>query len=240
MSQTATTPLASPELRADLAAANQILFDQGLNDGYGHVSVRHDHDPGRYVMLRDPAPGTIDAEACFEFDLESDPIPGRAGHCKERFIHGEIYKMRPDVQAVVHTHAVEMILFSVLAETLRPIYQMSSFLGDGAPVFEIRSIEPRSDLLITDQKRGRGLAATLGAGAVVLMRGHGASVVGSSLKEAVYRTIYSAQNARLQVAASHIGQATFLDDLEIQHIDNTSSYKKAWNFWKERALRRWS
>ena len=161
--------------------------------------------------------------------------------CKERFIHGEIYKMRPDVQAVVHTHAVEMILFSVLTETLRPIYQMSSFLGDGAPVFEIRSTTRRAAiLLITDQKRGQGLAASLGASAVVLMRGHGASVVGSSLKEAIYRTIYSAQNARLQVAASHIGQATFLDELEIQHIDNTSSYKKAWNFWKERALRRWS
>jgi ribulose-5-phosphate 4-epimerase/fuculose-1-phosphate aldolase len=231
---------ASAELREKLALANQILFDHDLNDGYGHISVRHDADPGRYVMMRDLAPGLIDADDFIEFDLESRPIPGRQGSCKERFIHGEIYKARPDVMAVVHTHAVEMVLFSVVPEKLRPIYQMSYFLGAGAPVFEIRDVPERSDLLIHDARRGVALAHTLGSNAMVLMRGHGASVVGESIEEAIYRTIYAAQNAQLQIDAAKFGAATFLDALEIDSIDNRNSYKKAWYFWQERAQRRWS
>lgn len=236
----ATVSMASAALRAELAIANQILFDQELNDGYGHVSVRHDLDPNRYVMMRDLVPGKIDSEDVIEFDLDSKPVPGRAGRCKERFIHGEIYKARPDVMAVVHTHAIDMILFSVVREPLRPIYQMSHFLGKGAPVFEIRDVPERSDLLISTAGRGHALARSLGASAIVLMRGHGASVVGASLQEAVYRTIYAAQNARLQVDASRFGEAIYLDDVEIEHIDIANSYDKAWCFWKERALLRWS
>jgi HCOMODA/2-hydroxy-3-carboxy-muconic semialdehyde decarboxylase len=241
MNDTATTvPPASAELREKLAAANQILFDHDLNDGYGHVSVRHDADPGRYVMMRDLAPGVVDLDDVIEFDLDSRPIPGRAGSCKERFIHGEIYKARPDVMAVVHTHAPEMILFSVVHEPLRPIYQMSWFLGAGAPVFEIRDVPERSDLLITDEMRGGALARTLGRDALVLMRGHGASVVGGSIEEAIYRTVYAAQNARLQSDAARFAPATYLDAHEIAHIDNSGSYKKAWHFWKVRAARRWA
>jgi HCOMODA/2-hydroxy-3-carboxy-muconic semialdehyde decarboxylase len=233
-------PIASAELRLNLAVANQILFDHDLNDGYGHISARHDGDPYRFVMIRDMAPGTLDGESAIEFDLDGMPIPGRAGSCRERFIHGEIYKARPDVMAVVHTHASEMILFSVLSEKLRPLYQMSSFLGDGAPVFEIRDLPDRGDLLISDTPRGIALARSLGDHAVVLMRGHGASIVGSSLQEAIYRTIYAAQNARLQIDARRFGEATYLDDVEIAAIDQRGSFSKAWHFWKERALRRWS
>jgi ribulose-5-phosphate 4-epimerase/fuculose-1-phosphate aldolase len=235
-----TLPLASASLRADLAVANQILFDQDLNDGFGHISVRHDGDPNRYVMLRDLVPGTVDPDAVVEFDIESRPVAGREGRCKERFIHGEIYKARADVMAVVHTHAVEMILFSVVREPLRPIYQMSHFLGKGAPVFEARDLPERSDLLVSTMERGQALAKCLGANAVVLMRGHGASVVGASIQEVIYRTVYAAQNARLQVDASRFGAATYLDDEEIAHIDMANSFEKAWQFWKERALRRWS
>jgi ribulose-5-phosphate 4-epimerase/fuculose-1-phosphate aldolase len=132
-----------------------------------------------------------------------------------------------------------MILFSVVHERLRPIYQMSSFLGAGAPVFEIRDVPERSDLLISTAPRGKALARALGSSAVVLMRGHGASVVGSSLKEAIYRTVYAAQNAQLQLDAARFGDATYLDVLEIANINNDGSYEKAWHFWKERALRRW-
>ncbi len=233
-------PIASAALRADLAVANQILFDHDLNDGYGHISARHDADPYRFVMIRDLAPGQLNEDDAIEFDLEGTPIPGRSGSCRERFIHGEIYKARPDVMAVVHTHAAEMILFSVVPEKLRPIYQMSSFLGDGAPVFEIRDLPDRGDLLISDAPRGTALAHSLGSRAVVLMRGHGASIVGDSIQEAVYRTIYAAQNARLQIDARRFGEAVYLDDIEIGAIDQRGSYPKAWHFWKERALRRWS
>lgn len=239
MTQTAAVPPASAALRDELAVANQILFDQDLNDGYGHISARHDRDPQRYIMLRDLVPGRLDAENAIEFDLDSVPIPGREGRCKERFIHGEIYKLRPDVKAIVHSHAVELILFSVLRDPLRPIYQMSAFLGEGAPVFEIRDLPDRGDLLISTAERGRALAQTLGSQGVVLMRGHGASIVGSSLREVMYRTIYAAQNARLQRDAARFGPATYLDAFEIEHIDNANSYEKAWNFWHQRALRGW-
>lgn len=240
MSDTATNvPPAAAELREKLALANQILFDHDLNDGYGHVSFRHDRDPQRFVMMRGLAPGVVDADAVIEFDLEGRPIPGRAGSCRERFIHSEIYKARPDVNAVVHTHAVEMVLFSVVPEKLRPIYQMANFLGSGAPVFEIRNLPNRSHLLIHDVERGRALARTLGDDAVVLMRGHGASVVGASIEQVIFRTIYAAQNARLQLDAARFGAATYLDQLEIDSIDNDESHGKAWHFWSERAQRRW-
>jgi len=235
-----TGPLASAALRTDLAIANQILFDHDLNDGYGHVSVRNDGDPNRYVMLRDIVPGVIDPDSAIEFDLNSVPIPGREGHCRERFIHGEIYRCRPDVNAVVHSHAPELILFSTLREPLRALFQTSAFLGAGAPVFEIRDVLPRSDLLISNAERGEALARSLGSSAVVLMRGHGASIVGTSLIEAIHRTVYAAQNARLQRDAAHFGDVTYLDAFEHEHIRGGNSYDKAWTFWKERALRRWA
>lgn len=236
MTQTAdAVPVASSDLRTDLAIANQILFDHYLNDGFGHVTVRHDRDPNRYVMLRDLVPGVMEPDATIEFDLESRPIPERAGDCREKFIHGEIYKRRPEVMAIVHTHAAPLVLFSVLHEKLRPIYHMSYFLGSGAPVFEMREFEGHSDLLIKSAARGRALATTLGHDGVVLMRGHGATVVGASLKEAIYRTIYSVQNAQLQTDASRFGRATFLSDEEVALC--TTTYDKAWLFWKQRALR---
>lgn len=233
-------PPASRALREELAIANEILFDQELNDGFGHVSARHDRDAQRYVMLRDLAPGEVDPETAIEFDLESRPIPGRAGSCKERYIHGEIYRARPDVHAIVHTHAVPMILFSVVAEPLRPIYQMAYFLDAGAPLFEVRDLPDRSDLLVSTPERGAALARTLGPAGVVLMRGHGASVVGASLKEAIYRTIYAAQNAALQRDAWAFGGATFLDATEIAAIDNANAYDKAWRYWAQRAKRGWT
>jgi HCOMODA/2-hydroxy-3-carboxy-muconic semialdehyde decarboxylase len=232
-------PLASAELRADLADANQILFDQDLNDGFGHISVRHDADPGRYVMMRNLEPGIVDPDSVIEFDLESRPIPGRTGSCKERFIHGEIYKARPDVGAIVHTHAVPLVLFSVIPEALRPLSHMAYFLNEGAPSFEIRDVPDPGDLLITTEERGKALALALAADALVLMRGHGASVVGKSLREVMYRTIYAAQNAQMQCAARQFGSPTFLNRAEIAASDNENAYEKAWRFWKRRAKRGW-
>jgi ribulose-5-phosphate 4-epimerase/fuculose-1-phosphate aldolase len=232
-------PLASAELRADLADANQILFDQDLNDGFGHISVRHDADPSRYVMMRNLEPGIVDPDGVIEFDLESRPVPGRNGSCKERFIHGEIYKARSDVNAIVHTHAVPLVLFSVIPERLRPLYQMSYFLRAGAPVFEVRDVPDRSDVLISTEERGRALASTLAKEALVLMRGHGASVVGKSLKEVVYRTIYAAQSAELQRDARQFGTPVYLDASEIAACDHENAYEKAWRFWKRRSMRGW-
>jgi HCOMODA/2-hydroxy-3-carboxy-muconic semialdehyde decarboxylase len=174
-----------PRLVEDLVAANRVLADLGVVDGFGHVSARHDKDPNRYLMARSLAPALVRAEDILEYDLDSVAIDprGRALFL-ERFIHGEIYKARPDVKAVVHCHAPSLIPFGASTVRLQPIYHMSSFLGAGVPVFEIRDVAgPGSDLLVRDGRLGAALARILADKPVALMRGHGAVAVGSSFRK---------------------------------------------------------
>src|SRR4029453_13173436 len=161
-----------PALVEDLVAANRILADQGVVDGYGHVSARHPASAERYLMARSIAPELVTAADIMEYDLDSVPVDVRGrGSYLERFIHGEIYKARPDVMAVVDHHSPSVIPFSVSPQALRPIYHMAAFLGDRVPVFEIRNFGGASDLLVRTPALGRGLAQTLGAHATALMRG---------------------------------------------------------------------
>ena len=164
-----------PKLLEDLVAANRILADQGVVDGYGHVSVRHPADPQRYLMSRSIAPELVTVADIMEYDLDSTAVDarGRPSYL-ERFIHGEIYRVRPDVLAIVHNHSPSVIPFGVSTAPLRPLYHMSAFLGGGVPVFDIRkaSAQP-TDMLVRDAALGRALAQTLGARPVALMRGHG-------------------------------------------------------------------
>src|SRR2546425_4034152 len=169
---------ADGKLVEDLVAANRILVDQGVLDAYGHVSVRHDRDPSRYLMSRSLAPELVTAADVMEYDLESVPVEPRGRSLYlERFIHGAIYKLRPDVLAVVHHHSPSVIPFGVTTAPLRPLYHMSAFLGDGVPVFDIKTAAGEStDMLIRNPALGRALAQTLAAKPVALMRGHGAVV----------------------------------------------------------------
>src|SRR5438128_11603669 len=162
-----------PKLVEDLVAANRILVDQGVLDGYGHVSARHDRDPTRYLMSRSIAPELVTAADIMEYDLDSDPVDARGrGSYLERFVHGELYKARPDVKAVVHSHSPSVIPFGVTSVPLRPIFHLSSFLGAGAPVFEIREAGgPATDMLIRTPELGAALSRTHGAAPVALMRG---------------------------------------------------------------------
>lgn len=227
------------EVVADLVAANQILTQQGILDGFGHVSARDPANPGRYMMARSGAPGLVKAEDIVSFDLESRPVDARGrSSALERFIHGEIYKSRPDVKAIVHTHAPALIPFGVTKQPMRPIYHMSSFLSEGAPVFEIRAASgEETDLLITDAKRGEALAKSLGKASIVLMRGHGATVAGVSLPQAVFRAVYAAQSADLQMKAQAMGPVTFLTDAEAAAVTkvNDVALMKAWLLWKQQA-----
>src|SRR5713101_4183922 len=164
---------ADPKLIEDLVAANRILVDQAVLDGYGHVSVRHDRDPNRYLMSRSLAPALVTSADIMEWDLDSTAVDprGRTGFL-ERFIHGEIYKARPDVKAVVHNHSPSVIPFSVTTAPLLPLYHMSAFLGGGVPVFDIKMAAGEStDMLVRSPALGRALAQTLGAKPVALMRG---------------------------------------------------------------------
>src|SRR6185295_16973302 len=128
----------STALIRDLVAANRILFREGVVDAFGHVSARHDGDPRRFLLARSIAPGTVTTADILEYDLDGNALDarGRSSYL-ERFIHGEIYRARPDVQAVVHSHSPSVIPFGVTGRALKPIFHMSAFLGSSVPVFEI-------------------------------------------------------------------------------------------------------
>jgi ribulose-5-phosphate 4-epimerase/fuculose-1-phosphate aldolase len=220
--------------------ANRILADQGVVDGYGHVSWRHPRDPDRYLLSCSLAPELVTSADIMEYDLDSNAIDprGRTDYL-ERFIHGEIYKGRPDVKAIVHNHSPAVIPFGVSEVSLRPLYHMSAFLGGGVPVFDIRDAGGMTDMLIRDEALGRALAQTLGERPVALMRGHGAVVVGPSLPAAVFRSIYTEMNARLQAQAMALGgQVIYLDSEEARRAETSvaSTIGRPWELWKRRVL----
>jgi ribulose-5-phosphate 4-epimerase/fuculose-1-phosphate aldolase len=172
-----------PAVIEDLVVANRILADQGVLDGLGHVSIRHPTNPSRYLMSRSLAPALVTPDDIMEYDLDSNPVDakGRSSFI-ERFIHGEIYKLRPDVTAVIHSHSPSVIPFGISQVPMRATYVMASFLAAGVPVFDIRKAGSAGDLLVRNAQFGKALAETLGDKNVVLMRGHGEAVVAASLQ----------------------------------------------------------
>jgi ribulose-5-phosphate 4-epimerase/fuculose-1-phosphate aldolase len=237
MSLTASTPLIE-----DLVVANHILVNEGVLDGFGHISVRHDREPNRFLIARSMAPGLVTADdiVSVDFDGQVHDARGRNTYV-ERFIHSEIYRVRPDVMAVIHSHSPAVIPFGVTGARLRPICHMSGFLGAQTPVFEIRhSAGESSDLLIRNQALGKALADSLGKSAVALLRGHGNVVVGFSIQQVVFRAIYTESNARLQSEAMRLGEVNFLTPGEAQATSdmNDEHLDRPWQVWKKKALAR--
>jgi HCOMODA/2-hydroxy-3-carboxy-muconic semialdehyde decarboxylase len=230
-------PAADAASYANVAIANRILYDQGVVDGFGHVSVRHDKSPGHFLLARNMAPALVRSADIVVFDLHGTPLDagGRRVYL-ERFIHGEIYRARPDVGAIVHSHSPSVIPFGVTGVPLRPVFHMSGFLGGGAALFDIRGVAGDTDMLVSDSRLGAALAATLGARTTVLMRGHGSTVVGESLEQAVYRAIYAEVNARLQLAAASLGDVTFLSEreAELAAATNDRQIGRTWELWRSR------
>ena len=228
-----------PALIDDLVVANHILVNQGVLDGFGHISVRDPANPQRFFIARSMAPALVQADDVLACDLDSNVIDERGRKTYlERFIHGEIYKLRPDVHAVIHSHSPSVIPFGVTGARLRPICHMSGFLGATTPVYEIRHFAGEdSDLLVRNHALGKALAEVLGANPVALMRGHGSVAVGSSIKQVVYRAIYTENNARLQAMSMPLGEVSYLTDAEArataemndQHLD------RPWQMWKRDA-----
>jgi ribulose-5-phosphate 4-epimerase/fuculose-1-phosphate aldolase len=228
---------ASRALIDDLVAASRILAQHEVLDAYGHVSARSDKNPQRFVMSRSLAPALVSAADLMELDADSEPLPGdkRNGFI-ERYIHGEIYRARPEVMAVVHSHSASVIPFGATRTRLRPIYHMGSFLWSGAPVFDIRKVREENDLLIRDNRLGKALAGTLAQCNCVLMRGHGMTVIGDSVPEAVFRAIYTEMNARLQLQATQLeGPIEFLSDEEGRRsqASNRGTLERPWELWKK-------
>lgn len=233
-----STPAA--RLIEDLVAANRILADQGVLDGFGHVSARQPDRPGRLLLSRSLAPALTKADDIMEYDFDCRPVAdqGRSSFL-ERFIHCEIYRARPDVMAVIHTHSQGVIPFANSAVPLKAMFHVAGFLAAGVPVFEIRQHAGMSNLLIADAGLGKALAGTLGDKSVVLMRGHGDVVVGPSLQIAVYRAIYTDVNARLQAQAIALGgPVTYLDKEEGEKADAVQQQVvlRPWELWKQKVM----
>jgi len=246
----AVTVTASPRMRAtaadpdanpvdDLVTANRILAHEGVVDGFGHVSVRDPQNPNRYRLARSMAPALVTAADILTYDLDSNALDanGRTSYA-ERCIHGAIYKVRPDVKAIVHAHTPAVIPFGVTAVHLQPVFHMGAFLGAGVPVFEIRDAgSSATDMLVSTQPLGDALAHTLGSANVALMRGHGMVAVAGSIPEAVFRAYYTGQDAQLQADAMRLGTPTYLSADEARRATQTQAglVSRAWDLWK-RAL----
>jgi ribulose-5-phosphate 4-epimerase/fuculose-1-phosphate aldolase len=230
-----------PQLIEDLVSANRILADQGVLDAYGHVSIRHPADPSRYLTSRAMSPANVTAADVMEFDLDSNPVDQRGRSVfLERFIHGEIYKARPDVNAVIHSHSPGVIPFSITNVPLRPVMHNASFLHVGVPVFEIRDTGGATDMLVRNGVLAKALAAALGSRPVALMRGHGNVVVGPNVKRATIQAVYTEVNARLQTIALGLGgPVNYITPEEGALRDkNPGEEGRAWDGWKDKAMRR--
>jgi ribulose-5-phosphate 4-epimerase/fuculose-1-phosphate aldolase len=225
-------------LVADLVAANRILAFQGLVSGFGHVSARDEHDPRHYLISRSLAPQLVTARDILTLDLDSRPADGRKHSLYvERYLHGEIYKARPDVRAIVHTHSPCAITFGISSVVLQPAFHMAGFIGEGVPVFDIRRAVGGSDMLISHPRQGRALTGALGAKPAILLRGHGAVLVGESLPVSVGRAVYLEENAMIQMQAIALGGAvTYLDRGEVDKRVVTEGYGRAWDLWKKEAF----
>jgi ribulose-5-phosphate 4-epimerase/fuculose-1-phosphate aldolase len=233
---------ASKSVIDDLVAASRILAQHGVLDAYGHVSARSDKRPEHFIMSRSRAPALVTAADLIEWNADSESAAGdkRKGFI-ERYIHGEMYRARPEIMAVVHSHSPSVIPFGVARTKLRPVYHMGSFLWSGAPVWDIRKVREENDLLVRDRPLGEALAGALGKCACVLMRGHGMTVVGDSVPEAVFRAIYTEMNARLQLQATQLeGPIEFLSDEEGRRSSaaNRGTLERPWELWKADSLRR--
>ena len=227
-------------LLEDMVIGSRILADFGVLDGFGHVSARHPTNPNRFLMARSLAPALVAADDIMEFDLDGNAVDARGRTVfLERFIHSEIYKARPDVMGVVHTHSAGVIPFSVTNVPLRAMFHNPSFLAAGAPVWDIRKDFGETNMLVSDSAKGKSLAKMLGEKSVVLMRGHGDVTVGPSVKMAVFRAYYTDVNAKLQSQAIALGgEINYLTPGEGEQADKTNFVvlDRIWNLWRMRIL----
>ena len=230
-------PLA--EARHDVALANRIIANEGVLDAFGHVSMRHPTNPDRYLLSCSRSPELVQSSDILELTLDSDPIvPTNLRLYGERPIHGEIYKMRPDVMAVCHHHSMSVLPFANSGVELVPLFHLGATSGSKVPFWDSRDDFGDTDLLVRKPEEGRSLARALGSQWMVLMRRHGATVVGRTLKELVFRTIYSARNAELQLRTQAIGAISPLTEGEAKLGGEANlqpqPMARAWEYWATR------
>jgi ribulose-5-phosphate 4-epimerase/fuculose-1-phosphate aldolase len=227
----------------DLVAANRILASEEIVDAFGHVSARHPDRADRFLLSRAVSPELVEADDVMEFTLDGEASAKASGKpYLERFIHAALYQTRPDIQSVVHSHSSGPIPFGLTEEKVRPVVHSCATLGAEVPVWDAQTNFGDTDLLVSNISMGLDLARTLGAGNCVLMRGHGSTVVGKSIREAVYTAVYLEVNAELQWKASALGKAKFLTPGEIEKVNSRLSkgnpgegFNRSWEYWCRRA-----
>ena len=222
----------------DLAAASRILAARGVVDAFGHVSLRHPDASDRYFMSRSKAPALVTPDDIIEYDLDSQPCNANGrGSFLERFIHGEIYRARPDIQSVVHSHSPSVIPFGLVDRKMHAMFHNAAFLAAGVPVFDISEKFGATDMLVSDPEKGVAFAECVGGHDVALMRAHGSIACGPSLQAAVFRAVYTEVNARVQhwtEALSDGGRIAALDEEEgrLADVPNQMACHRAWELWR--------
>ena len=225
----------------DLVIANRILANEGIADAYGHVSMRDPDNPQCYYLARSLSPELVQHGDILKFNLDGTSADGdKRTPYLERFIHGAIYESRPDVHAVVHAHAEDVLPFGIVAEPLKPVIHSGSFIGAQVPVWDIADKFGDTNLLVTNMAQGRDLASCLGARNVTLMRGHGFAAAARSVIEVVRMSVYLPRNARVQMNAMRLGRIKPLSQGEIDarnagYKPNSPETQRAWQYWAIRA-----
>jgi HCOMODA/2-hydroxy-3-carboxy-muconic semialdehyde decarboxylase len=226
------------ELLKDLAAASRILVAQGVVDGFGHISLRHPTAPNRFLMSRSLAPALVTPQDILEYDLEGQAINANGrGSFLERFIHSEIYKARPDINSVVHSHSPSVIPFGLVRIKMQAMFHNAAFLAEGVPVFDISEKFGATDMLVGNGIKGEALAQTMGPKDVVLMRAHGSVACAASLPMAVFRAVYTEVNARVQHWTQALAQGETIAALSqeegrLADEVNRNAGIRAWDLWR--------
>ena len=222
----------------DIAAASRILADQGVVDGFGHVSMRHPHDSNRFLMSRSLAPALVTPDDILEYDLECECVDARGfGSFLERFIHGSIYRARPDINAVAHSHSPNVIPFGLTGRPMQAMFHNAAFIARGVPIFDISEKFGATDMLVGNNSKGDALSAVLADKDVVLMRAHGSVATGPDLQTAVFRAVYTELNARMLVTATMLGghiAALSPEEGRLADEVNRNAGFRAWDLWKSR------
>lgn len=227
------------EARVQLALANRILGHEGVLDAFGHASMRHPFDPRRYLLAGSRSPGLVEPADILEFGLDSQPVTAHTGLLyAERVIHGCIYEARPDVLAICHHHARAVMPFCISGITLQPVDHLGATIGAKVPFWDQRDEFGDTDLIVARPEEGRSLARALGPHWVVLMRRHGATVAGTSIKEMVFRSIFSCRNAEMQREAQSLGGNSPLTAVETEKAGafnlEPRPIARAWEYWTMR------
>lgn len=232
-------PNAIDDLCYQLALANRIVAHEGVLDGFGHISVRHPDKPGHYLLSRSRSPELVEPGDILELDIDSNVVtPGNILPYGECVIHGEIFRARPDVTTIVHHHSPALMPFCLTDVKLVPINSLGATMGEVVPSWDSAHEFGDTPMVLTTNEQGASLARALGPHWLVLMRRHGATVVGRSMKEAVFRSIMTYRNAELQLRAYTVADVTPLSPGETRLSHDYSLQERplncAWEYWVTR------